>query len=661
MADLFRMTFPESGPEKTYPYGMREMQARVWARRNARHLLIKAPPASGKSRALMYLALDKIRNQGLTHAIVAVPEISIGGSFANAALSHAGFFDDWRIEEKYNLCLPGNSGKTERLLRFLKDAGGILLCTHATLRYGLERLEDLGPLNSCLVAIDEFHHVSEEEGNRLGAALERVMENTDAHIAAMTGSYFRGDQIPILRPEVEARFAQVTYTWHEQLKSCRYLKSLGIGYHFYQGRYLSALAGVLDLSRKTIIHIPAVTSRESSGFKLDETDAILDLIGDVEGRDENGILLVRARDGRLLRVADLVTDDAGRPKILAALRGLKKRKDLDLIIALGLAKEGFDWPFCEHVLTIGYRNSLTEVVQIIGRATRDCEGKSHAQFTNLIARPDAEDDDVRVAVNSLLKAIALSLLMREVLSPNITFRPRSSMAENEKAAPGEIVILDSDRPLSGRVREILENGGVERVVEELLTRPETMAQAIASPAGARIATEIALPGIIMRTWPDLPPTDVGAIRDMAKTHLALRSLQGGGAMLEEKAAGYGASRVCGETGGSRRMLAIGDRLISVDELCMDLVDSVNPFQGAYEILSRAIDAPLLKTIQDYVISGRGAISEAEAVLLWPEVERFYKINRVPPDAGSLNVYEARLGEALAYIRSQKARKLAEGA
>ena len=52
-----------------------------------------------------------------------------------------------------------------------------------------------------------------------------------------------------------------------------------------------------------------------------------------------------------------------------------------------MAKEGFDWIWCEHALTIGYRASLTEVVQIIGRSTRDAEGKTDAKFTNLIAGP----------------------------------------------------------------------------------------------------------------------------------------------------------------------------------------------------------------------------------------------------------------------------------
>ena len=57
--------------------GMRDMQARAYAIRDKKYILIKAPPASGKSRALMFLALDKIKKQGLKKAIVAVPELSL--------------------------------------------------------------------------------------------------------------------------------------------------------------------------------------------------------------------------------------------------------------------------------------------------------------------------------------------------------------------------------------------------------------------------------------------------------------------------------------------------------------------------------------------------------------------------------------------------------
>src|SRR6202022_1323561 len=100
------------------------------------------------------------------------------------------------------------------------------------------------------------------------------------------------------------------------------------------------------------------------------------------------------------------------------------RDHVDIIIALGMAKEGFDWIWCEHALTVGYRSSLTEIVQIIGRATRDAPGKTRARFTTLIAEPDASEEAVTEAVNDTLKAIAASLLMEQVLAPRFEFKPK---------------------------------------------------------------------------------------------------------------------------------------------------------------------------------------------------------------------------------------------
>lgn len=92
MPNLVEVKYAQTGAStKTNIYGMREMQERAFAARDAQYLLIKAPPASGKSRALMFIALDKIVNQGLKKVIVAVPERSIGASFKATALSQFGF------------------------------------------------------------------------------------------------------------------------------------------------------------------------------------------------------------------------------------------------------------------------------------------------------------------------------------------------------------------------------------------------------------------------------------------------------------------------------------------------------------------------------------------------------------------------------------------
>src|ERR1700731_5207737 len=89
---------------KSNVLGMRPMQERAYEKRGEQYLLIKSPPASGKSRALMFIALDKLHNQGLRQAIIVVPEKSIGASFHDEPLTKFGFWADWTVQPKWNLC-----------------------------------------------------------------------------------------------------------------------------------------------------------------------------------------------------------------------------------------------------------------------------------------------------------------------------------------------------------------------------------------------------------------------------------------------------------------------------------------------------------------------------------------------------------------------------
>ena len=150
---------------------------------------------------------------------------------------------------------------------------------------------------------------------------------------------------------------------------------------------------------KTIVHIPNVNSRESTKDKMKEAERDHGRARQLAGRRSGDRLhLVQRPDGRIIKVADLVEDDpAKRDKVVSALKDPAQRNNrdhVDIILALGMAKEGFDWIWCEHALTVGYRASLTEIVQIIGRATRDAPGKTSARFTNLIAEPDASEEAV---------------------------------------------------------------------------------------------------------------------------------------------------------------------------------------------------------------------------------------------------------------------------
>lgn len=186
--------------------------------------------------ARMFIALDKLANQGVKQAIIVVPERSIGASFHDEPLSKSGFWADWQVAPKWNLCnAPGtDGGKVSSVGAFLASEDRVLVCTHATFRFAVDRF-GVEAFDDRLIAVDEFHHVSASPDNRLGLHLGAFVARDKVHVVAMTGSYFRGDAEAVLAPQDEAQFDTVTYTYYEQLNGYQYLKQLDIGYFFYSG------------------------------------------------------------------------------------------------------------------------------------------------------------------------------------------------------------------------------------------------------------------------------------------------------------------------------------------------------------------------------------------------------------------------------------------
>ena len=634
MPNIVDVTYAQTGQStSTNQYGMRQMQERAFEARNAQYLLLKAPPASGKSRALMFIALDKLINQGLSKAIIAVPERSIGGSFDSVPLSGFGFFADWTVEPKNNLCTPGgDQGKVKAFIDFLKGPDKILICTHATLRFAFEAVEE-SDFDNVLLAIDEFHHVSADGENRLGELLRTVMAKSDVHIVAMTGSYFRGDSVPVLLPEDEAQFTKVTYNYYEQLNGYTFLKSLGIGYHFYQGKYTNAIDEILDTDQKTILHIPNVQSGESTKDKYDEVDRILDIIGTVTHRDpETCVIHVKRHgDGKDLKVADLVHDEPkARERIVEYLRHIQKPEDMDLIIALGMAKEGFDWKFCEHALTVGYRGSLTEIIQIIGRCTRDSDNKNHAQFTNLIAQPDATDDLVKLSVNNMLKAITCSLLMEQVLAPNFKFKTKVS--DDDKSTDTEIKVRGLKEPSSKRVKDIIESDLND--LKAAILSDDKLIKALPGNVDPEVINKVMIPKIIKVKYPELSDEEVEEVRQ----HVVVDSVIKNGEIKQE---------------GDKRFIRMADKFINIDDLHIDLIDRVNPFQKAFEILSKSLTTKIFKVIQDTIEATRVQMSDEEAILLWPKIKDFVGAHSREPNIASLDPLERRMADAVVYLKAQR--------
>jgi len=665
---------------KSNELGMRPMQERAFERRGEQYLLIKSPPASGKSRALMFIALDKLQNQGVKQAIIVVPERAIGASFNNEPLSKYGFWADWHVEPKWNLCnAPGtdNGGKVKALGAFLVSDDKVLVCTHATFRFAVDQF-GVAAFDDRLVAVDEFHHVSANPDNKLGAHLGEFMTRDKAHIVAMTGSYFRGDAEAVLAPQDESKFDTVTYTYYEQLNGYQYLKQLDIGYFFYSGPYADSILGVLDPDEKTIIHIPNVNARESTKDKIREVEHIIEELGEWQGADpETGFQLVKTSAGKVLRIADLVDDDPGkRERVSAALRdpAQKDNRDhVDIIIALGMAKEGFDWIWCEHALTVGYRSSLTEIVQIIGRATRDAPGKYRARFTNLIAEPDATAQVVTEAVNDTLKAIAASLLMEQVLAPRFEFKPKAlgnepepgydygeggydpnkcNVGINEETGQFQIEIKGLAEPKSEEATRICSED-LNEVIASFVQDKNTLERGLFDEELVpEELTQVQMGKIIKDRYPELDAEDQEAVRQHAIAALNLTQ-QAKQALIDEIGRGGGTAGEGDSDSKPNTALIAGVRKFAMDvrDLDIDLIDRINPFSEAYAILAKSMSEESLKQIASIISAKRTTLTPEEAKDLAIRAVKFKRERGRSPSNTAQDAWEKRMAEgASAFVR-----------
>ena len=667
------VTYARNGAStRSNELGMRPMQERAWEKRGEQYLLIKSPPASGKSRALMFIALDKVRNQDLHQAVIVVPEKAIGASFNDEPLSHFGFWADWTVQPQWNLCnAPGTEGgKVKSVKAFLDSSDEFLVCTHATFRFAVDKF-GVDAFDDRLIAVDEFHHVSANPDNKLGLHLGQFMARGKAHIVAMTGSYFRGDAEPVLMPRDEAKFDTVTYTYYEQLNGYQYLKQLDIGYFFYTGGYVGDILKVLDPDEKTIIHIPNVNSRESTKDKIREVEHIIEELGEWQGADPaSGFQLVKTPAGRVLRIADLVDDNpARRDRVAAALRNPAQKNNrghVDIIVALGMAKEGFDWIWCDHALTVGYRSSLTEIVQIIGRATRDAPGKTRTRFTNLIAEPDAAEEAVTEAVNDTLKAIAASLLMEQVLAPRFDFTPKTpdngpvdgfdygdggydsgkcNVGVNEETGQFQIEIKGLAEPKSKEAVRICQEDLNEVITAFVQDKPAIEHGLFDDELVPQELTQVRMGKIVKDRYPELDQADREAVRQHAVAALNLVQKAKENALGDAEASNNGSLA-----------LIDGVRKFAMDvcDLDIDLIDRINPFSEAYAILAKTMSEQSLKQVAAVISAKKVQLTPEEARDLARRALKFKQERGRLPSITSPDPWEKRMAEGVAFLARMKA-------
>ena len=400
---------------------------------------------------------------------------------------------------------------------------------------------------------------------------------------------------------------------------------------------------------------------------------IIEALGDWQGADDaTGFQLVKTPEGKVLRIADLVDDDAAkRDRVSTALKdaGQKNNRDhVDIIIALGMAKEGFDWIWCEHALTVGYRSSLTEIVQIIGRATRDAPGKTRARFTNLIAEPDASEEAVTEAVNDTLKAIAASLLMEQVLAPRFEFKPKNpasgpvegfdygeggyqpdkcNVGFSEERGTFQIEIKGLAEPKSEEATRICQQDLNEVIAAFVQDKTAIERGLFDSELVPEELTQLRMGKIVKEKYPELDEEDQEAVRQHAVAALNLTQ--------KAKEVALGGAEGDGEKSANTAFIE-GVRRFAMDvrELDIDLIDRINPFGEAYAILAKAMTEESLKQVAAVIGAKRATLTVEEARELAKRALKFKQERGRLPSITSPDAWEKRMAEGVAFLARMKA-------
>lgn len=336
------------------------------------------------------------------------------------------------------------------------------------------------------------------------------------------------------------------------------------------------------------------------------------------------------------------------------------RDHVDMIIALGMAKEGFDWIWCQHALTVGYRSSLTEIVQIIGRVTRDAPGKTRARFTNLIAEPDASEEVVTEAVNDTLKAIAASLLMEQVLAPPFRFTPKASgpregfdygeegynpdrgnVGVHETSGQVEIEIKGLAEPKSQEAKRICREDLNELTAAFLQDRTSIERGLFDEELVLEELTQVRLGKIIKDKYPHLDAQDQEAVRQRAVAAVAL---------IQKAKKAMNDDRCSVDGGGNGLIQGVRKFAMDVRELDIDLIDRINPFGEAYKILAKAMSEASLRQVAAVISAKKVQLTPEEARELARRALRFKQDHGRLPSLTASDPWEKRMAEGVEFLK-----------
>jgi hypothetical protein len=104
---------------------------------------------------------------------------------------------------------------------------------------------------------------------------------------------------------------------------------------------------------------------------------------------------------------------------------------------------------------------------------------------------------------------------------------------------------------------------------------------------------------------------------------------------------------------------MADQFVNIDDLHIDLIDSINPFQKAFEILSKSVTTKVLKVIQEAIESTRIKMDFEEAKILWPKIKSFTQQHEREPSLNTSDPLERRMAECVVWLKEEKRKQAAQ--
>ena len=257
----------------------------------------------------------------------------------------------------------------------------------------------------------------------------------------------------------------------------------------------------------------------------------------------------------------------------------------------------------------------------------------------MIAMPDAAQSDVKVAVNDFLKAITASLLMEQVMAPSWHFKT----VKDEKSVDETLsrtLVVEGLKPLSSEKTKLIVQEQLDDLKAAIL-QDETVVRAISGSTTAETITQNLIPKVIRERYPDLTDDEVEEVRQ----RVILDTMVKGNDIQESD---------------GNRLIKLSNRFINIDALSINLIDQINPFQRAYEVLSKSVDAPTLKIIQDTIAEQKFDLTLEQAIAIFkgPLKQWVAEHDGRVPDGSHPDPKVREMAAALQMIKNLKARKLA---